>query len=49
MEKQTLTKDELAIIWAALSGWAIKLGDEAEKNETLKKLIWKIATMAEEL
>lgn len=48
MSKQIFTKNDLVILYNAVSGWALKLGDDADKNQPLKNLIKKIETMIEE-
>ena len=48
MEKQTLSKDELIIIYSALMGFALRLGDENTRTEPLRELIRKIETMTQE-
>ena len=47
MDKQTLSKDELIIIYSALMGFALRLGDESTRTDTLRELIRKIETMTQ--
>ena len=49
MDKQTLTKDELIIIYSALMGFALRLGNESTRTDTLRELISKIETMTREI